>query len=309
MRASVWGVVLCLALVSGPATAAPAELLKMDAATQSRLGVVTVPLQAARRGAATSGFARALDPGPLAQLDSDIAAAVAALAASQAEAARTRSLNAADQTVSKQVAEAAAAQARQDAAKLLLLRRRVGLEWGPSLAKLTDARRSQLVADIAAGRAALVRIDSATGLAQAHGSAEIDLGAGGRAQAMILGPSRVGDPRLQSTGVLALVRGAAALQFGTGTVAPARIAQAAGSGVLIPRAALLRSGGRTFVYIRRDASDFERRTVPAGLSDPDGLFVTSGFRSGEAVVTAGAAQLYAAQTSPAEPARSGKDSD
>jgi hypothetical protein len=165
------------------------------------------------------------------------------------------------------------------------------------------------VADIAAGRAALVRIDSATGLAQAHGSAEIDLGAGGRAQAMILGPSRVGDPRLQSTGVLALVRGAAALQFGTGTVAPARIAQAAGSGVLIPRAALLRSGGRTFVYIRRDASDFERRTVPAGLSDPDGLFVTSGFRSGEAVVTAGAAQLYAAQTSPAEPARSGKDSD
>jgi multidrug efflux pump subunit AcrA (membrane-fusion protein) len=208
--------------------------------------------------------------------------------------------------VSKQAAEAAASQARQDAAKLQLLRRRVGLEWGPSLARLSDARRSKLVADIAAGRAALVRIDSAQGLSQARGSAEIDLGAGGRTHAAILGPTRVGDPRLQSTGVLALVTGAEAMQLGTGSLAPATInAGGGGDGVVIPRAALLRNAGQTFVYIRRDAGDFERRTVPPGLSDPAGLFVTSGFRAGEAVVTAGAAQLFAAQSAPA----GGKDVD
>ena len=306
MRAGVGGAILSLILLAGTGQAAEpaASLLKMDAATQARLGVTTAPLQAARRSASAAGFARALDPGPLAQLDSDIATAAAAYEASRAEAARTRALNAADQTVSKQAAETAASQARQDAAKLALLRKRVGLEWSPALAALSDARRGRLVADIAAGRAALVRIDSAQGLSQLRGTAEIDLGAGGRARAAILGPTRTGDPRLQSTGVLALVTGPMAVRFGVGTVAPATIAAGAGGeGLLIPRAALLRTGGRTVVYVRRDASDFEQRVVPAGLSDPEGLFVTSGFRPGEAVVTRGAAQLFAAQTG------SGKDVD
>jgi hypothetical protein len=301
MKASVRAATLSLALLVGPVMAAPTSILKMDAATQARLGITTAPLQAAHRNASITGFARALDPGPLAQLDSDIVTAVAALAASQAEAARTKSLNAADQTVSKQAAEAAASQARQDAAKLALLRHRVGLEWGPSLAVLSDARRGKLVADIAAGRAALVRIDSAQGLSQVRGSAEIDLGAGVRIRATVLGPARVGDPRLQSTGVLALVTGPAALELGSGTVAPATISEGGGGeGVVIPRAALLRNAGQTFVYIRRDAGDFERRPVPAGLTDANGLFVTSGFKVGEPVVTAGAAQLFAAQSAPAK---------
>lgn len=300
MKSSAWAAILSLALVAAPVAAEPASVLKMDAATQVRLGIVTAPLQAASRGATASGFARALDPGPLAQLDSDIEAAAAALAASQAEAARTKSLNAADQTVSRQVAEAAAAQAGADAAKLSLLRRRVGLEWSPALARLSDARRRRLVADIAAGRAALVRLDAASGLSQLGGSAVIDLGQRGSASAAILGPTRTGDPRLQSTGLLALVRGPQALQLGAGTVAPVTIAIGAGaSGVVIPRAALLRSAGQTFVYVRRDASDFERRVVSGGLGDPAGLFVASGFKAGEPIVISGAAQLFAAQSSPA----------
>jgi hypothetical protein len=307
MKAAVRGAILCLALAAGPMlAAAPASsMLKMDAATQARLGVATQALQAARRSASASGFARALDPGPLAQLDSDIAAAVATYEASRAEAARTRDLNAADQTVSKQAAEAAASQARQDAAKLALLRKRVGLEWSPALAALSDARRGKLVADLAAGRASLLRIDSALGLSQMRGSAEIELTGGGRAHAAILGPTRTGDPRLQSTGLLALITGPQAMQFGAGTVAPATLATGGGGeGVLIPRAALLRTGGHTVVYVRKDATDFEQRVVPAGLSDPEGLFVTSGFRAGEAVVTTGASQLFAAQNKP-----SGKDVD
>lgn len=307
MRASVWAAMLGMAIWAAPAfaaPAAPAAILKMDAATQARLGVATVPLAAANRTATVTGFARALDPGPLAQLDSDIETAVAALAASQAEAVRTRTLNAADQTVSRQAAEAAAAQARSDAAKLSLLRRRVGLEWSPALARYSDARRRKLMEAIAAGRAALVRIDSADGLSQFTGSASIDLGDGSTVRATILGPTRTGDPRLQSTGVLALVSGPQAARLGSGTVAPATIAFGAGaSGVTIPRAALLRSAGQTFVYLRRDALDFERRVVTGGATDPDGLFVTSGFRPGEAVVTRGAAQLFAAQNGP------GKDGD
>jgi hypothetical protein len=295
-----------LALLAGAAGAAPeAALLKMDAATQARLGVMTVPLLAGRRRATLNGFARAMDAGPLAQLDSDIATAVAASAASRAEALRTRRLSDADHTVSDQAAEAAESQSRQDAAKLSLLRRRVGLEWSPALARLSDGKRSKLITDIAAGRAALARIDSAQGLATAHGVAEIDLGPGGHARATILGPTRVGDPRLQSTGVLALISGPQAVQFGAGTVAPAVIDEGdGGDGVVIPQAALMRNAGQIFVYIRRDATDFERRAVTGAVTDPAGLFVASGFRAGEPVVTAGAAQLFAAQSKPA-----GKDVD
>jgi hypothetical protein len=294
---SLRGLALALSLaVAAPALAAPA-ILKIDAATQARLGVVTAPLAAVRKVASVNGFARVVDPVPLATLDSDIAAAIAALATSQAEATRTRILNAADQTVSKRVAETAAAQARADAAKLALLRRRLGLEWGPSLQALSDARRGRLVADIASGRAALVRVDSSGGLSSFRGTAVIDLGTAGTARAAILGPARVGDPRLQSTGLLALVSGPQAMRMGTGTVAPATLAAGAeATGVIIPRPALLRTAGQTFAYVRRDAGSFERRPIMGGLADPAGLFVAGGFRPGEPVVVKGAAQLFAAET-------------
>jgi hypothetical protein len=293
-RLRTLAVALVLTAQAALAQAQGAVVLKIDAATQRRLGVVTAPLTAARRSGVVTGFARALDPVPLATLDSDIATAASAAAASQAEATRTRALNAADQTVSKQVAEAAQATARADAAKLQLLRRRVGLEWGPALAN--DARRSRLVADIAAGRAALIRVDSAQGLANLKGSVAIDLGSVGTAYAVILGPTRVGDPRLQSTGVLALVSGAQAVHFGVGTTAPASIALGAGvEGVVLPRAALLRTAGQTFVYIRKDAGSFERRPVTGGIPDPQGLFAPRGFRPGETVAVAGASQLFAAE--------------
>lgn len=288
-------VALALALAA-PALAA-GTVLKINAATQKRLAIVTAPLAAANRTASVKGFARALDAVPLATLDTDIATAVSALSASQAEAARTRTLNAADQTVSKKVAEAAAAQARADAAKLGLLRRRLGLEWGPSLQAMSDPRRGKLVADLAAGRATLVRIDAASGLSTLRGTAMIDLGGGQVAHAAILGPARVGDPRLQSTGLLALVSGPQAMALGVGAVAPASLATGGGtSGVMIPRTALLRTAGQTFAYVRRDAGSFERRPVAGGLPDPAGLFAPSGFRPGEAVVVKGAAQLFAAES-------------
>ena len=72
MRALLPAAFLALALIG--AGAARAEPLKVGAATQKRLGIVTAPLVAARRGASINGFARALDAVPLATLDADIAA-------------------------------------------------------------------------------------------------------------------------------------------------------------------------------------------------------------------------------------------
>lgn len=287
-----------LTLLASTSVLAAGDILKMDAATQRRLGLVTAPLAAAtQRVGGADGFVTVLDAGPLALLDADLATAQAALAASQAEATRTHALNAEDQTVSRRVAQAAAAQARADAARAQLLRRRIGLEWGPGLASLSDAARSRLIGELASGRAALARIDAAGGVPAGTRSVGLDLGPDGFASATVLGPARTSDPRLQTTGALAVVRGAGASRLGAGAILPARIETgAAAAGVIIPRRAIVRRGGETLVYIRRDAASFEHRAVVGGAPGPSGVFVARGFRPGEAVVIKGAAQLLAAET-------------
>jgi hypothetical protein len=300
MKPSALTLIAAALLLAGPVRADESDAVKVDAATQKKIGVVTAPLAAAhRQGAITDGFARVLDPGPLAALDADIAAAAAASSASAAEAARAKSLFTADATVSAKTAEAAAAQARADSIRLTLLRRRLGLEWGPGLARLNDAARGRLIEALASGQAALLRVDAAQMPAGVR-SVTLDLGPAGLVNAAVLGPARTSDTRLQSTGLIAQVTGHAAAQLGAGLTVPVRIsAGAAASGVVLPRSALLRVEGHTVVYVRKDAETFEQRVAENGLSDPAGLFVAAGFRPGEAVAVQGGMALYAAQNPPA----------
>jgi hypothetical protein len=132
-----------------------------------------------------------------------------------------------------------------------------------------------------------------------RGSATIDLGRGEVAHAVILGPARTADPRLQSTGLLALVSGPMAMRMGSGTVAPATLAAGpSATGVILPRAALLRTAGQTFAYVRQGPTAFARRAVVDAIPDPAGLFAPAGFQPGEPVVVKGAAELFAAESAP-----------
>jgi hypothetical protein len=268
----------------------------IDAATVRRLAIATVPVRAMTQGTSATGFARVLDAVPLAQLDSDIAVAASAAAASAAEAARSRALFAADATVSRKVAEAAAMQARGDAARLALLRRRLGLEWGPAIGRLDDGQRGALVAALAVGRAALLRIDSAGGAGQAGlRTLSLDLGELGAVAATILGPARAADPRLQSPGLIARVSGAKAGLLSTGLSVPAKIGSTARPGVAIPAAAVLRVSGGTWAYVQTGPGRFVRRQLGGTIPMPGALFAASGVGPGERVVTNGAAALYAAE--------------
>jgi hypothetical protein len=286
------------ALIAGVSWAGivQATEVQLDAATQKRLGVTTAPLVAARRQAVATGFARVLDPVPLATLDGDLVTAATAAAASRAEAARTKTLAAADATVSLKVAQAAQAQASADAAKLVLLRRRVGLEWGAAFAN--DASRSRLIAELVAGRTVLVRIDAPAGTGGAR-SARMLLRGGEAVDVAILGVARTADPRVQTGGLIGVVRGPVAARLGVGMSAPVTLSGAAGgTGVLVPRSALIRTAGQTFAYVRKDAAHFERRALVAPASQPEGLFSAGGFAPGELVVVSGASALLAAETAP-----------
>jgi hypothetical protein len=295
MKFDVLALAVC-ALLAGRAVAGEAARFEVAAGTQKRIGVSTAPLAAARHQVMLKGFARVLDPVPLATLDSDLTVAATAAAASQAEATRTRALAAADATVSLKTAQAAQAQASADASRLALLRRRIGLEWGQAFAG--DVARARLIADLTAGRAALVRIDAPMGVGGAR-SALMSLGGGETASIRILGPARIADPRVQTGGLIGLVSGPLASRLGVGLSAPVTLSGGPGNlGVVVPRSALIRTAGQTFAYVRKDNTHFERRALIAPTPQPDGMFSAGGFKPGEVVVVTGAAALFAAENAP-----------
>jgi hypothetical protein len=298
--------VLLCALAAVPAWALGddpgVKAVKLAVETQHKLGLATQTLQAASRSASVAGFARVLDPGPLVQLDADIQAAQAAAVASSAEARRARALNASGQALSAKALEAAIAQADADAAKLTLLRRRLNLEWGDGVARLSAGGREGLLADIAAGKAALVRIDtpSGQGLAGLH-AVTIDLGPLGVAHARVLGAARTADPHLMSPGLIAEASGPNTASLAIGLATPVKLtASVPITGVVAPQAALLRSQGQTWVYIRTGADTFQREPVQGARPDPMGLFVPQGLKPGQQVVTHGAAALFSAETNVGE---------
>jgi hypothetical protein len=297
-----------IALAIGAAGAARADdddvgkPVKLPAPVQAKLGLKSEPLRVETSAATISGFIKVLDPGPLAQLDSDIEAADAAAQASAAELKRSETLNKEAQTVATKQVEAARAQARADAAKLAVLRRRVGLEWGDGVARMSVRQRDQLLADIGAGKAALIRIDTPSGEGlMGLKSVALDLGSLGQVRATVLGRAPAADPKLLSPGLIATARGPGARSLSVGLATPVKLATSGpATGVLAPRAALLRDKGKTWVYVRTGADTFVRKEVEGGRSGSAGLFVPAGFKPGEQVVTQGAAALFAAETNVAE---------
>lgn len=288
--------VLALALAAMAVPAAAGPLLNLEPEVQRRLGVATLTLTAQQHSQQVAAFAKVLDPGPLAQLQSDLDTATAAAAASGAEARRARALSPGNVAMSAKDAEAAISQARQDATKVALLRRQLGLQWGPGLARMSDVRRRALVTALSQGRAALVQVDTPDSQGQAGARAvEIDIGSG-TVRAPVIGPSRTAEPRLQSSGLIALVTGREAVLFSVGLTQSARINQPTRqTGVLLPRAALVRYEGLDWAYVRRGPGQFERRQVQDPTPEKDGDFVAQGFRAGEAVVVQGVAGLFAAE--------------
>jgi len=287
---------LLLPLLAAAAHPAPPKPVQLPAEVIKRLGIVVASAQPARARASAPGFARVLDPVPLAQLQADLAAAETAASASAAEAKRTQALYVDDATMSRKAAEAARAQASADASKLALLRQRLALEWGPALSRLSSAQRMKLIAALASGSAALVRVDAPNGAGlQGLRSAELDLGPAGTATALVLGPARVGDVGLRSPGVIARVSGNNASYLSSGLTVPARIpGGGGGAGFLVPAAAVLRVDGGSWVYVR-ERGGFIRRRLGGLAADAAGLVATSGLQAGDQLVVRGASKLYAAE--------------
>jgi hypothetical protein len=284
-------------MASGLAPAPVAALaVRLDAAAQRRLGVATRPPTAARRAAEIDAFAKVLDPEPLVQLDSDLATAEVGAAASRAEAERARALHAADGSVATKDLEAAQAQARADALKVQFLRRRIGLEWGPGVARLSDAARGRLVRGLAAGHIALVHVDTHNNDGQPGARfVKVDVG-GGSVRGVVLGPARAAEPRLQSSGLIVEVSGKTAILFSVGLTQSAHIeVRSPEVGFVVPLSAIIRHRGLDWVYVQVGPESFERRMLDSPVPEADGFFVVRGIAAGDLVVIAGAATVFTAE--------------
>jgi hypothetical protein len=293
--------ILAIILVAGlalPSAGASAAGVRLSPAVQRELGVATEKMTLVHRAAETDAFAKVLDPEPLVQLDSDLATAEAAAAASRAEAARATALHAADGGVAQKDVEAAVAQARSDALKVDILRQRVGLEWGPGVARMSASARQQLVRGLAAGKIALVHVDTHNNTGQAGARVvKVDIG-DGSARGVVLGPARQAEPRLQSSGLIVEVTGPTAILLSVGLTQSAHIeTQTTQAGVIAPRSAVIRFKGSDWAYVRAGPGVFDRRLLESPIPGPDGFFVPKGLAPGDEVVTKGAAALFTAEQS------------
>jgi len=287
-------VVSCIFVMLCTIPAAHSEPVVLSQPNQQRLGITTTTLVAVERKTQVAAFAKVLDPGPLAQLCSDLLAAESAAAASSAEARRATELHAADSTMSAKDTEAAIAQAKSDEAKRLLLRQRLGLEWGRGISRLADSKIKSLVDALSAGSAALIHVDTPSNEGQAGArTVDIDIGTD-RLKGIVLGPARTAEPRLSSSGLLVEVTGTSSVLLSIGLTQSAHIDTGTPvKGVLVPREAVIRFRGSAWAYVKDSAEQFHRVLLQDGVPEDDGLFVSQGITAGSGVVMHGSAALFA----------------
>jgi hypothetical protein len=272
-------------------------VVKLDPNEQSLIGLKVAPLVATEAPSEVKGFGRVLDPAPLAALVTEGATVRVALQASTKEYERVKTLFSQNQNASARALETAEAAMDKDRVALESVQLRLLVGWGKEIASRPDL--SAFVGSLAARQAALIRVDLPLGdrpKALPVGGRVAPVGAPeSEIEAQILGPAPATDPQTQTEGYLLLAK-TDTLAPGTGLVAWLAVPGPARSGVIVPRDAVLRHEGRTFVYLQRD-DVFQRvavtleRPVGNGWFSPVRANDHSPLQPQEKVVVVGAQQL------------------
>jgi hypothetical protein len=281
-----------------PATADEEMVVTLEKERWQSIGIAIAEPGKAQMAPHRVAFGRVLDPTPLAVLDSDLAAAEAAISASRAEYERTQKLLATGENMSRKAAETAEAQFRADESKLAGLHRQLLLQWGAAASASDAATRHPFVEALVRGDAALVRVDLLPGDAVSEQPRSAKLLVVGREQQPIettaISPAADADPRTQAQGfILQVTKPPFALRPGMALTAWLALAEEAHSGFDIPRSAILRHDGRTWIFVQKEEDKFVRKPVALDTPLDTGWFVAEGggVAAGDRLVVVGAQTL------------------
>ncbi len=297
LRLPVRAAFLCMLAGQGLAPAGarqPAALPALSGEELRAVGIVIAAAPAARLPQRIEALGRILDPS---QLVTDAGRVVSSRALANAAVAETvrlhglyRGANASLKTL--QMAEAAqvVAQARAQRAQV-----EFRLRWGP-LARLSDAQRARLTAELADGRALLMRADvlgrQSLGAIPARALIDVD---GLQVPARVLGPL----PRSAAVQSVALLLKIAhpPVGLGAGARLPVILEGADSAGRVVPDGALLYGRRGVYVYralpqkTRDGATQFAPLRVALLQSVGSGWLV-SGLHADDRLVVQGAGVLW-----------------
>ncbi|HVQ26840.1 MAG TPA: hypothetical protein VMV01_16745, partial [Planctomycetota bacterium] len=246
---------------------------------------------------------RLLDPTPLAAAVYDREAARASLDAADREYRRVQTLQRGNSNASQRDLEAARAAFEREQANARSAAARLTAVWGGWAERRADL--PALAAQLVGRDAAIARLDLPLGTrvtatpSAARVAAPADPSAAAVA-ATVLGAAPDADPTVQGQGMLLLLD-RPVWPSGTALEGWLTLSGEPRTGVEVPGSALLRSAGRTIVYVQTGEDSFVQRAVELLHPTADGWFVTSGLAPGERLVVRGAPLLLSEQQLAAAP--------
>jgi hypothetical protein len=279
-------------------------VVTIDAATAARNHIELVALQPVQRSESNTSYATSVDVRDLLDARNQLGVARAQaeqararIAAAGAEYARLEALHNDNRNISDRVLQEAAAnltaeRANAASAEATMRAATGGVEqrWGSVIAR-AFAANAPWVDDLIANRRVLVQVVSDTQPPQ-----RITITSGSAtAEATFISPASRSDPHIQGRSWFYLTPAGAIVP---GMSLTANLGGgAAQAGVIVPRDAVVWSGGRAWVYVERAPNQFGRRPVDASVPMNDGYFVTT-LTAGQRVVTTGAQQLLSEENKP-----------
>jgi hypothetical protein len=263
---------------------------------QARIGLETERVNAVTQSQEATAYGVVLDPAPLAALDAELASTTAAVAASRAEYERARLLHSEQQNVSLKDFEIARAKFQADQAQLNLMNQRLADEWGVKFSAMTSAERTHLIDALTKRAAGIIRLSLPPGLSlsQEPTGARIAI-LGYETQPLVtqtIWTAPTADSHLQGQSFMLRVEAQGfPLRPGTAVTGHLESPGTAKPGVMVPEAAIVRTGDHAWAYVQIAPAQFERRQVEVTSPAASGWFVTSDFAEGDRVVVVGAQAL------------------
>jgi len=277
---------------------AEGAVIQLDPATRDRIGLQATALAQTQLAEELRGVGRVLDPSALAVPFYERESARTALEVAEKEYQRVGALQRGSANASQREFEAASAALERDRAAFDSAQARLVSVFGPELVARRDELAS-LVRALVAREVAVARIDLPVGdppSARPTGARVAALGdeEAEPKDATLLGPAPDADPVTQGRGFLVRIEHMP-WPPGTALVGFLTLGDHPRSGVLVPRSALVRYEGRTFVYVEHPDNTIERRPVEIAQMTGDGAFIPAGLAAGEQVVVVGAQQLLSTE--------------